>query len=132
MALMIPIFRNAKAKGIIPDEEKSCIQRTLGRFNRIRRTNLKTCSMNFKPNPLPGEKILDACAAPGGKSTHIAELINNDGKIWSVDRSSRRSKKISDNSERLGTNCLQLLVADSNELLVKHPEWKCFFDRLIA
>ena len=27
--------------------------------------------------PLPGEKILDACAAPGGKSTHIAELINN-------------------------------------------------------
>ena len=45
--------------------------------------------------PLPGEKILDACAAPGGKSTHIAELINNEGKIWSVDRSSRRSKKIS-------------------------------------
>ena len=80
---------------------------------------------------LPGEKILDACAAPGGKSTHIAELINNNGKIWSVDRSSRRSKKISANSERLGTNCLQLLVADSNELLVKHPEWKCFFDRIL-
>ena len=80
---------------------------------------------------LPGEKILDACAAPGGKSTHIAELINNNGKIWSVDRSSRRSKKISANSERLGTKCLQLLVADSNELLVKHPEWKCFFDRIL-
>lgn len=40
--------------------------------------------------PLPGEKILDACAAPGGKSTHIAELINNEGNLWSVDRSSRR------------------------------------------
>ena len=80
---------------------------------------------------LPGEKILDACAAPGGKSTHIAELINNNGKIWSVDRSSRRSEKISANSERLGTKCLQLLVADSNDLLVKHPEWKCFFDRIL-
>ena len=80
---------------------------------------------------MPGEKILDACAAPGGKSTHIAELINNDGKIWSVDRSSRRSKKISANSERLGINCLQLLVTDSNELLVKHPEWKSFFDRIL-
>ena len=57
--------------------------------------------------------------APGGKSTHIAELINNEGKIWSVDRSSRRSKKILANSERLGIKCLQLLVADSNELLTK-------------
>ena len=81
--------------------------------------------------PLPGEKILDACAAPGGKSTHIAELINNEGKIWSVDRSSRRSKKILANSERLGTKCLQLLVADSNELLLKYPEWKGFFDRIL-
>ena len=81
--------------------------------------------------PLPGEKILDACAAPGGKSTHIAELISNDGKIWSVDRSPRRSKKISVNSERLGINCLELVVADSNDLLIKHPEWKGFFDRIL-
>jgi len=81
--------------------------------------------------PLPGEKILDACAAPGGKSTHIAELMNNEGKILSVDRSSQRSKKIFANSERLGINCLQLLVADSNELLAKHPKWKGFFDRIL-
>ena len=81
--------------------------------------------------PLPGEKILDACAAPGGKSTHIAELMNNEGKVWSVDRSPRRSKKILANSERLGTNCLQLLVADSNELLAKYPQWKSFFDRIL-
>ena len=81
--------------------------------------------------PLPGEKILDACAAPGGKSTHIAELINNEGNLWSVDRSSRRSKKIFANSERLGTKCLQILVADSNELLLKKPDWKGFFDRIL-
>ena len=81
--------------------------------------------------PLPGEKILDACAAPGGKSTHIAELMNNEGKLWSVDRSSRRSKKILANSERLGTKCLQILVADSNELLLKKPDWKGFFDRIL-
>ncbi len=81
--------------------------------------------------PLPGEKILDACAAPGGKSTHIAELINNEGNLWSVDRSSRRSKKILANSERLGTKCLQILVANSNELLLKKPDWKGFFDRIL-
>tara|TARA_Y100001968_G_scaffold236134_1_gene219335 strand:- start:396 stop:1733 length:1338 start_codon:yes stop_codon:yes gene_type:complete len=81
--------------------------------------------------PLPGEKILDACAAPGGKTTHIAELMNNEGKIWSVDRSSRRSKRILENSERLGAKCLQILVADSNDLFPNHPEYKCFFDRVL-
>tara|TARA_Y100001968_G_scaffold319462_1_gene351024 strand:+ start:248 stop:1585 length:1338 start_codon:yes stop_codon:yes gene_type:complete len=80
---------------------------------------------------LPGERILDACAAPGGKSTHIAELINNNGEIWSVDRSFSRSRKILANSERLGTNCLKLLVADSSDLLVKYPEWKAYFDRIL-
>ena len=79
----------------------------------------------------PGEKILDACAAPGGKSTHIAELINNQGEIWSVDRSTRRSRKILANSERLGTTCLQLLVGDSNELLATHPEWEAYFHRIL-
>ena len=80
---------------------------------------------------LPGEKILDACAAPGGKSTHIAELINNQGEIWSVDRSPRRAEKILANSERLGTSCLQLLVADSNDLLSKYPEWEDYFHRIL-
>lgn len=82
-------------------------------------------------DPLPGEKILDACAAPGGKSTHIAELINNQGELWAVDRSSRRSQKILANSQRLGTTCLRTVVADANELLAKHPEWECFFHRIL-
>ena len=81
--------------------------------------------------PLSGEKILDACAAPGGKSTHIAELINDKGKIFSVDRSAHRSKKIAANAKRLGTSCLQLIVSDSNELLVKNPKWQGFFDRIL-
>ena len=35
------------------------------------------------------------------------------------------------NAERLGTKCLQILVADSNELLLKNPDWKGFFDRIL-
>ncbi len=80
---------------------------------------------------LPGEKILDACAAPGGKSTHIAELIDNQGEIWSVDKSSIRAQKILANSDRLGISCLQLLVADSNDLLISHPEWEEYFNRVL-
>ena len=37
--------------------------------------------------PCPGEKILDACAAPGGKTTHLAELMGDNGEIWAVDYS---------------------------------------------
>ena len=80
---------------------------------------------------MPGERILDACAAPGGKSTHIAELIKNQGEVWSVDRSSLRSKKILANAERLGTECLQLLVADSNDLPTKFPEFNEYFHRIL-
>ena len=80
---------------------------------------------------LHGEKILDACAAPGGKSTHIAELINNQGEIWSVDKSHKRAQKILANSERLGTKCLKPLIANSNELLATHPQWESYFNRIL-
>ena len=80
---------------------------------------------------LHGEKILDACAAPGGKSTHIAELMQNQGEVWSVDRSYLRVQKILTNSNRLGINCLQTLVADSTNLLIKNPDWKCYFHRIL-
>ena len=82
-------------------------------------------------DPLPGQRILDACAAPGGKSTHIAELIGNEGELWSVDRSSNRVKKIFANSYRLGTKCLRPLVADSSNLLSIKPEWKGYFHRIL-
>ncbi|WP_257473299.1 16S rRNA (cytosine(967)-C(5))-methyltransferase [Prochlorococcus marinus] len=80
---------------------------------------------------LPGEKILDACAAPGGKSTHIAELVNNQAEIWSVDRSSRRVEKILSNAKRLGISCLEILIADSNELLAENPKLESYFDRIL-
>ncbi len=80
---------------------------------------------------LPGERILDACAAPGGKSTHIAELLKNKGEIWAVDRSNLRAQKVLANAERLGTKCIKLLVDDSNDLLIKRPEWKAYFHRIL-
>ena len=52
--------------------------------------------------PMPGDRILDACAAPGGKSTHLAELINDDGEIWAVDRSPGRLQRVAANAARLG------------------------------
>ena len=81
--------------------------------------------------PKPGEKILDACAAPGGKSTHLAEIIGDKGEIWSVDKSSKRLERVSANAMRLGINCLNLLVADASSLLELKPEWQGYFDRIL-
>jgi len=64
-------------------------------------------------NPLKGERILDLCAAPGGKTAHIAALTENTGEIIAVDISKDRIKKIKENCERLGITCVKTFVSDA-------------------
>ena len=56
----------------------------------------------------PGETILDLCAAPGGKTTFIAQQINNEGKIVACDISADRLKLILENCQRLGVTCVEM------------------------
>ena len=53
-------------------------------------------------NPQPGERILDGCAAPGGKTTHLAELMEDRGEIVATDISARGLEKLKGNVQRLG------------------------------
>lgn len=53
-------------------------------------------------DPKPGERILDMCAAPGGKAAHIAELTNNQAELWVNDNSRARLYKLRSNFARLG------------------------------
>ena len=64
-------------------------------------------------DPQPGETIIDACAAPGGKSLHMAELMKNEGTVWSCDRTASRTKKIQQNIDRLGATAVRPLLCDS-------------------
>jgi 16S rRNA (cytosine967-C5)-methyltransferase len=50
----------------------------------------------------PGQRVLDACAAPGGKTGHILELLAGRGEVWAVDRDAARLARVRDNLERLG------------------------------
>jgi 16S rRNA (cytosine967-C5)-methyltransferase len=50
----------------------------------------------------PGQRVLDACAAPGGKTGHILELLAGRGDVWAVDRDAARLERVRDNHERLG------------------------------
>jgi 16S rRNA (cytosine967-C5)-methyltransferase len=67
-------------------------------------------------DPQGGETVIDACAAPGGKTTHLAELMGDQGIIWGCDRYSSRLKKLEKNIHRLQLKSVRILTGDSREL----------------
>ncbi|MFM7036180.1 MAG: transcription antitermination factor NusB [Planctomycetaceae bacterium] len=67
-------------------------------------------------NPRPGESILDLCAAPGGKTTHLAELSRDLARIVACDVSRHRLDRIQQNQQRLGLTSIELhLIGRSGE-----------------
>jgi 16S rRNA (cytosine967-C5)-methyltransferase len=67
-------------------------------------------------DPQPGEVVIDACAAPGGKTTHIAELMEDKGTVWASDRAANRLRKLKENAARLQLRSIQICVGDSRSL----------------
>ncbi|MGD1715187.1 16S rRNA (cytosine(967)-C(5))-methyltransferase [Dapis sp. BLCC M172] len=72
--------------------------------------------VSYLLNPQPGEIIIDACAAPGGKTTHIAELMGDNGKIFAIDKTASRLKKLEQNAERLQLKSISISTGDSRNL----------------
>ena len=70
-------------------------------------------------DPQPGERVIDACAAPGGKTTHIAELMQDQGEVWAYDRQASRLRKLKENMTRLQLSAIQMAVQDSRQAKVK-------------
>ena len=67
-------------------------------------------------NPRENSSLLDLCAAPGGKTTHIAELMNNTGEIIACDKSQGKTKLIQENAKRLGVKNIETRVNDARVL----------------
>jgi 16S rRNA (cytosine967-C5)-methyltransferase len=63
-------------------------------------------------DPQPGERILDACAAPGGKTTHIAQLMGNRGELLAMDIAGSKLPLIQESAQRLGISIIQTRSAD--------------------
>lgn len=64
--------------------------------------------------PQAGETVLDACAAPGGKATHLAELMRDQGRIIALENDSTRSERIRENCSRLGLTSIAPVVGDAS------------------
>ncbi|MGH7833845.1 MAG: 16S rRNA (cytosine(967)-C(5))-methyltransferase RsmB, partial [Candidatus Binatia bacterium] len=67
--------------------------------------------------PTPGERVLDACAAPGGKTTHLAELMEDKGEVIAADLSQRGLEKVKENMHRLGITSVRCFAADVTQRL---------------
>jgi len=66
--------------------------------------------------PRPGERVLDLCAAPGGKTTHLAALMENDGAVIAVERHEGRAEALRRTAERMGATIVQVRLGDATEL----------------
>ncbi|NTU68767.1 MAG: 16S rRNA (cytosine(967)-C(5))-methyltransferase [Chlorobiaceae bacterium] len=64
-------------------------------------------------SPAPGSTVYDMCAAPGGKSTYMAELMGNEGRIVALDRSVRKLDRIASNARALGITIIEPKEGDA-------------------
>jgi 16S rRNA (cytosine967-C5)-methyltransferase len=80
-------------------------------------------------DPRPGERVLDACAAPGGKSTHMAQLMEDRGEMIALDLHSSKVEVIQENCRRLGISVIQTLRADATRPLPLPAQLT--FDRIL-
>ena len=66
--------------------------------------------------PVPGERILDACAAPGGKATHIAALMEDTGEVVAVEADQKRTEQLKENVARSGLKSIRIVQGNVKAL----------------
>ncbi len=80
-------------------------------------------------DPQPGEKVLDLCAAPGGKTTHIAALMQNRGEIVANDLSRQRVYRLANVLRQFGVTCARTTRLPGQRLWQRYPN---YFDRALV
>lgn len=122
------IFNNRKgiAVKIFESIYHSAPIRNLDEYNlgKIYEQSIPAMLTSIILEPNPGEIIVDMCASPGGKTTHIAQLTSNNAKIYAFDNSSSKLNKLKENIERLGAKNVSVALADSRYLHIDYPYLK--------
>ncbi|EGD75328.1 Nsun6 protein [Salpingoeca rosetta] len=77
--------------------------------------NLPSCVASHVLAPQPGEHVVDMCAAPGGKTAHIAALMNNTGRITAYERSTKRCAALVQWLETVGVTCCSVFKMDARK-----------------
>lgn len=79
--------------------------------------------------PKNGERVLDICAAPGGKTTHLAQLMNNEGEVVACDLYEHKVSLIAQNAKRMGFDIIKPTLNDATK---PNKEFVGSFDKVLA
>ncbi|MCL2122263.1 MAG: 16S rRNA (cytosine(967)-C(5))-methyltransferase RsmB [Clostridiales bacterium] len=82
--------------------------------------------------PLPGQRVLDLCAAPGGKCSHLAQLMEDQGRVDAWDIHPRRASLIRETQRRMGIRCIEVSVKDATALLSAEVQESGGYDRILV
>ncbi len=91
--------------------------------------NINSQEASLALGPKCGETVIDMCAAPGGKTTHLAELMKNQGRVIAFDIHPHKIELINKTAERLGLDCIEAKCHNSEEIIEEYRE---IGDRVLA
>lgn len=114
------LFNKGKPSGLAVSMEDQIFDcPSLGSFHQdfLFLQNLPSVLCSHILRPSEHAVVLDMCAAPGGKSTHIASLMNGTGSVIAIDRSQNKINQITENADRLGLKNIIALKYDSTKIL---------------
>jgi len=83
-------------------------------------------------DPKPGENVLDLCAAPGSKTTHIATLSCSQAHITAVENNSNRFNALKRNVEAQGVAGVSFIRESGQRLFLSHPQYVNYFDKILC
>lgn len=95
--------------------ENSLINDVLFKSGKIIAQDSSSQKVGFVADPRVGNRILDACSAPGGKACHMATIMENQGEIVCLDVYDHKIKLIEENAQKQGITIIKPMVCDSRE-----------------
>jgi 16S rRNA (cytosine967-C5)-methyltransferase len=78
-------------------------------------------------DPRPGDHVLDLCAAPGGKTTHIAALMGDEGRVTAVEQHPGRAEALRQTAARMGATIVEVRTQDAQQ-----PQERAAYDRVLV
>lgn len=89
--------------------------------NKMMLQNLPSIVVGHVLNPQPHDRIIDLCCAPGGKTSHVASLVNNNALIIACDKSRKKMIAVKDFFQRMGATCITPIAMDSTKSVLDGP-----------
>ncbi|CAH2048652.1 unnamed protein product, partial [Iphiclides podalirius] len=107
---------------LLPASRIPVINETIYPQGHILLQNLPSIVVGWVINAQPNELILDMCAAPGNKTTHLGEMSANQAHIIAMDKIKQRTDKVDKNCQVHGLNCVKVFCYDSTKCYVENKD----------